>query len=332
MDKGNIMHVKFSKYPIDLFICILWILFLIPLVLYDINATLRIIFGLPAILFIPGYVLIFSLFPTKNMGKGIDIIERIALSFGLSIAIVPLIGLALNYTIWGIRLVPILSSLTVFILGMACIGLYRFIKTEPDERFIISFTVSFPKEESRLDKALTIILIIVILVAVTALVYVIITPKTGEQFTEFYILGPTGLADDYPSNLQKDENTTVIVGIVNHEYRQIKYTVEVWLIHQTMNYNELLKQNETTIDEMWFINSTTITLNHTVADIESRWQPQWEKQYTLSLNKTGTYKLAFLLTINNTEHYNPHRNYADISQEKISNAYRSVHLWITIHQ
>jgi len=33
--------------------------------------------------------------------EGIDGIERVALSFGLSIAIVPLIGLVLNFTPWG---------------------------------------------------------------------------------------------------------------------------------------------------------------------------------------------------------------------------------------
>ena len=32
--------------------------------------------------------------------------------------------------------------------------------------------------------------------------YVIITPKEGEKFTEFYILGPNGTASDYPTELK----------------------------------------------------------------------------------------------------------------------------------
>ena len=72
----------------------IWSIILLPIVLLRIDDTLRIIIGLPFILFIPGYILVFALFPTK---KSVDIIERIALSFGLSIAIVPLIGLGLNY-------------------------------------------------------------------------------------------------------------------------------------------------------------------------------------------------------------------------------------------
>ncbi len=60
------------------------------------ESPLRIIFALPVVLFIPGYALIAALFPPGK--EEIDTLERVALSFGLSIAVVPLIGLALNYT------------------------------------------------------------------------------------------------------------------------------------------------------------------------------------------------------------------------------------------
>jgi uncharacterized membrane protein len=46
------------------------------------------------VLFFPGYTLISALFPRKDSLSGV---ERLALSFGLSIAVVPLIGLILNY-------------------------------------------------------------------------------------------------------------------------------------------------------------------------------------------------------------------------------------------
>ena len=68
---------------------------------------IRSILGLILILFIPGYSLIAALFPRK---MDLDGIERAALSFGLSVAVTPLIGLALNYTPWGIKLSPIFLS------------------------------------------------------------------------------------------------------------------------------------------------------------------------------------------------------------------------------
>jgi len=79
-------------------------------------SPIRIILGLPLVLFLPGYSLIAALFPGKD---DLDAIERIALSFGLSIAITPLLGLALNYTPFGIRLSPVLIVLSVFTVSLA---------------------------------------------------------------------------------------------------------------------------------------------------------------------------------------------------------------------
>ena len=121
------MKISFEKYPIDILICVVWSLILLPISLLDFEGPIRIVLGLPFILFIPGYVLVFALFPTKKTDRGIDIIERIALSFGLSIAVVPLIGLGLNYTPWGIRLEPILLSIFIFIITLGVIGIYRWL-------------------------------------------------------------------------------------------------------------------------------------------------------------------------------------------------------------
>ncbi len=84
--------------------------------------VLRWILGSFFVLFIPGYVTIEALFPK---GRELDVIERVALSLGLSLALVPLIGLLLNFTPWGIRLEPIVSSLTIFTGGLALVALGR---------------------------------------------------------------------------------------------------------------------------------------------------------------------------------------------------------------
>ena len=82
----------------------------------------RWIIGSIFVLFLPGYVTVQALFPT---GRGLDSIERFALSVGLSLAIAPLIGLALNYTPWGVRLDPIMVSLSLFTLAVAAAAAYR---------------------------------------------------------------------------------------------------------------------------------------------------------------------------------------------------------------
>jgi uncharacterized membrane protein len=74
------------------------------------------------VLFLPGYVTVEALFPRF---RELHAIERFALSIGLSLALVPLVGLLLNYTPWGVRLTPIVISLTTFTLGLAGVGVVR---------------------------------------------------------------------------------------------------------------------------------------------------------------------------------------------------------------
>ena len=203
----------------------LLVIVLVAAIIFFPSNILRIILGLPFVLFFPGYSLILALFPEKERLGGI---ERIALSFGLSIAVVPLIGLILNYTAWGIRLEPILYSITSFIFIMSIIAWFRQKRLAESERFDIEFRLGLPGwGTGRWDKALSVVLVITVLGALGTLGYVIATPKVGEQFTEFYILGMEGEAADYPTELVVGEEGRVIVGIINNEYKTVSYRVEV---------------------------------------------------------------------------------------------------------
>src|SRR3972149_2846324 len=101
--------------------------------------AVRIVLGLPFVLFFPGYALVAALFPRKD---DLDAIERVALSLGLSIAGVPLIGLALNYPPWGIRVNPILVFVTLFIVLAAAAALVRRRMLPVDEAY--SVAIDFP--------------------------------------------------------------------------------------------------------------------------------------------------------------------------------------------
>jgi hypothetical protein len=68
---------------------------------------LRYVFGAALVLFIPGYSLIEALYPKRDLEE----LTRFALSVGLSLALVPLAGLVLNYTPFGIRLLPVALSI-----------------------------------------------------------------------------------------------------------------------------------------------------------------------------------------------------------------------------
>jgi uncharacterized membrane protein len=186
----------------------------------------RIILGLPLVLFFPGYVLIAAMFPGKADLGGI---ERAALSFGLSIAVAPMIGLGLNYTPWGIRLVPVLVSLLIYIFLLSGITFYRRRKIARDERFVPTFDIDLPvlSEMPKLEKISSVILVLAILFTAGSIAYAATVHKTGEKFTEFYILGPGGKAGGYPTDLTVGQQTQVIVGVVNHEYSTVNYTIQV---------------------------------------------------------------------------------------------------------
>lgn len=89
----------------------------------------RYIFGAVLVLWLPGYVFIKALFPTtlpiKMADKDLDVVERVALSLGMSLALVPIVGLLLNYTPWGIRLIPITLSLAALTTILAVTALLR---------------------------------------------------------------------------------------------------------------------------------------------------------------------------------------------------------------
>ncbi|ASJ17291.1 hypothetical protein A3L04_09530 [Thermococcus chitonophagus] len=256
------------------------------------ESFIRKVLGLVFVLFLPGYVFITALFPER---KELDNLERLALSLGLSIAIVPLIGLALNYTPWGIRLTPILVSLTIFNVVFAVVAIYR--RKDAFEPWIPWVTLEDIKRElewdkaSRLDKVLTVILIIAIMASIGTLGYVITHPKPGEAFTEFYILGPKGKAADYPTELFVNETGRVIIGIVNHEHRNVTYYVEIWLVNLTYDFTT----NETIIHEMYLMDRFNVTLPSIPVNIEGNWTPQFETNYTFKIDKPGRWQVWFLL-------------------------------------
>ena len=148
------MKLEFKKYPIDILLCMGCSVILIPFLVFDISDIIRAILSIPFIFFIPGYLLTFALFPNIKKDKGIDVIERIALSFGFYIAIVSLIGFILNFSPWQIRLESIFFFLLIYIICVGSIALYRWITTPTEKRFIISFTITLLKPRHRLAHAL----------------------------------------------------------------------------------------------------------------------------------------------------------------------------------
>jgi hypothetical protein len=90
---------------------------------------IRYALGTIFILWLPGYAFIKALFPQhppiRTSSKELDAVEYTVLSLGMSLALVPIVGLLLNYTPWGIRLTPIVLSLLALTVIFAALGVLR---------------------------------------------------------------------------------------------------------------------------------------------------------------------------------------------------------------
>jgi hypothetical protein len=128
--QAYVLSKKAAWYWVTIALAILTTLtvFIIPDSAYPI-VYLRSALGIVFILFLPGYTFIKMLFPSKvpikTSTENMDTIERVALSVGMSLALVPIVGLILNYTPWGIRLTPITLSLLALTVVFATAAILR---------------------------------------------------------------------------------------------------------------------------------------------------------------------------------------------------------------
>lgn len=230
---------------------------------------LRIAFGIPFLLFIPGYAIVSVLWPKKDLGD----LERISLSIGLSIATIIVIGLALNYTPWGISLVPILVACFAVVIITSLLASYLRMRIAGDERFIFKFQLKMLKLDFlKVDKITSILIVISLIVAGSVLVYVVLLPKQSDAYTEFYILDQNGTTSDYPKNLKTGEYGTIIIGIVNHENERTNYTIRI-----------NLRNNTGALNDTW---NFSIEI-----DIEEK----YEHNFNFNISSNDTYRLEFFM-------------------------------------
>jgi uncharacterized membrane protein len=300
------VRLHFREKPWDLYAAVGYtVLMALVLLVLNVGNLLAILL----VLFCPGYVLVAALFPGGLLPEKpeIDWIERIALSFGLSIAVVPLLGLLLNFTPFGIRFAPIVATIALFTLAVGYAAYWRRMKLPTDRRLSLTVDLGIPdwEEYTALDKGLTVALAASVVVAGGTLAYVVLTPRPGETFTEFYLLGPGGNASAYPTNLTANETGQLFIGIANHEGTTVSYTVQVDLVGVRIIYNATSGSNETVE-----VNRTLIASNASVVADGAN----WTYPYSFSITSVGLWKIQFVL-------------YKD---SDFSSAYRELHLYVTV--
>ena len=99
-----------------------------------------------------------------------------------------------------------------------------------------------------LSVALSVILGLAILATIGAIIYIANDPSAGEKFTEFYLLGPGGKAENYPKDITLGQSAPVLLGIVNREKQPATYGFEVLVDNTTIYSKEGINLQN---DEKW---------------------------------------------------------------------------------
>jgi len=298
--RGASMHLRFQRRPWDILLVLSYTIVLAPVLFIS---QLGHSFGLLLIIFVPGYVVVAALFPATGE---LDWIERIALSLGLSLAIVPLLGLVLNFTAWGIRFAPVVATIAIFTTSTGGAAYWRRMRLPPSQRLALTIDLAVPGQAGGpIDAGLSIAIAASVILAAGTLVYIVTTPRPGERFTEFYVTGPSGNATGYPTALNVSEAGSVILAVTNHESINANYTLRIDLVGVQLVYNATSGYNETVE-----LNRTTwSSFNITLANGKT-----WTQSYAFSINSTGLWKVQFLL----------------FTDGNFSVSYRELHLYVRV--
>lgn len=212
---------------------------------------LRVIVTLTALLIVPGYVGTLAVFPANRRSghrsrdrdgrgrvgpnpAGLDLVERVALSFGLSVVLLPLFAMGLALFGLGYSPFNILGIVSLFTIPVGVVGLVRRYRTPSAIRYqptgeTIHRFVSQGLQQGSPETALNVVLVVVVISAMASLGLAIAAPQDGAAYTQVNLLseGIDGnlTAADYPTNLTRGETGELVLVVTNREDETIRYSV-----------------------------------------------------------------------------------------------------------
>lgn len=209
--------------------------------------VLRLFVTFPLALFLPGYALVAVLFPAserrtqetatppvETKPRGIDAVERLGLSFALSLTIVPVAGIVLSVTHWGFNTVSTAATLGVVTVVFAQLGVVRRLRTPQSARLTVSPLSSVARlrrDESAVATVSTIVLVLAVGLAVGALLVGFLAPASTGGYSELGLYNETDdgelVAGDVENEIEPGETVPVTVSIDNQEGEEVDYTVVV---------------------------------------------------------------------------------------------------------
>ncbi len=201
-------------------------LILIILASFLSSGIVRTVIAAPLVLFAPGYALMAAMFPRRG---DLDTVKRLALSLASSLAIVTLAGLALNYSPVGVKVYPVIITLTLITMALSALAVYRRgLMKETAEFTLPRVSLKWFRKQSGIQKIKSIALALAVLGTVGFLGFMLANPRIGEGYTEFYVLSSASNID-VPMEATAGNNIQLKPVIISHEIAPVNYRLAVVL-------------------------------------------------------------------------------------------------------
>ncbi len=211
---------------------------------------LRAIIATPLLLFTPGYALVAAAYPRCNDSSGgfaldrsrivvstdtgLHAVERVLLSVGMSVALLPIIGVTVWAAVGRFSTDIVLFSLAAFTLGAVAIGAFRRNTLDADERFCLRLWPQIRRFRGWLvgsstgETAVNVLLAGGVVLAVVTLTFAFAVPVTGESYTSSTLGTEQNgefVAANYPTTFTAGEPESLTLSLSNHEGGTTSYTV-----------------------------------------------------------------------------------------------------------
>ncbi|SFS10751.1 Uncharacterized membrane protein [Halomicrobium zhouii] len=210
----------------------------------------RALVGMVFVLVLPGYALVAALFPGRPTGTrshpvsasaySPGTIERFGLSFGFSLALLPI--LAVIHGLLGIpfETATVVTSVTVLVVALSIVGIVRRFALSPNERYsppsLLGFgarTRDWLAAGTATDTVLSAVLVVAVLLAVGSLAFGLTGPTQGESYTSVSLVTESSdgdyVASGYPTNLTAGEAHELTLEVENRYEEPADYTAVVEL-------------------------------------------------------------------------------------------------------
>lgn len=286
--------------------------------------------GLPlalVLLFVfPGYVTMALAYAGRNQSREsalsadqpmVSVVERGALSLGLSLAVVPVLGLGTYLSPWSLTETTVVAVVAAYVVVVTILAVIR--RGGPvadsnvtdqvgDQESGAGLTVPSPSRLTTTQLLVNGVLVVSILAATATLGMALLAPPQESGTTDLHLLTESDdrlVANDYPEAIESDEEAQVTVGVTNDERTAAEYTVVAELQQVRIDGQSVVVIDEQSVGSYQFA----------LDDGET-----WRQQLTIEPTLVGV-DLRFAVYL-----------YRDEPPERPSGetAYREANLWLDV--